>query len=492
METTHIEQSQQNISEELSLKSIAQILVQNWALFAVIFILCLLVSVSLYIFKIPFVSSGSVIVNDTRNSSLQSLTSQFTGTNALAKLNEAKKNNSPIQKNVEFLRTTDFYLKLLQQLSNKEKSLDQTLEEQAGYEQFKNLILSGKSFSDLNLDQKISAARKLDAILSLEIKSDYQINLKISSMEKSLAFFVSKNALSVIVQELKLYEQSDLEKVKSFLTQQKELSDNNIKNLNKQIVDFQSKPENLISLSADRIGDYMSELMVKKDEIRMKISENSKIIRSLSETRMTGKDSRLYGNSGRIYALKVENDLLYSKLADVQSSISRVTSQAKALPAIGMTYDELKKKSELEFQNYKQVSENLSKIDAYELALINKFQILETPEIDKVVPALSLFSLILLSLIITQALGSLIIYLRAIWDTKYITAQQTRNIVVIDSHSLDPRVIIENSKIKFRLKSDAFQADSASAQTKKLGFDFTRTSRTVNGLDQKSDSNTDE
>lgn len=487
IESAHIEQSHQSLTEELSLKNIAQILVQNWALFAVIFALLSVVSLALYNFKIPYQSTGSVIINDNKNSSLQSFTTQFTGNASATKVNEAKKANSSVQKSIEYLKTTDFYLKLIRSISENKKVTEMTMSEKAGYDKFKATILNGKKIDALNIDDQLAAVKKIDGMIKLNLQSDYEIEMVVSSLDKDLAYFVSKNSLAVVASELKRVEETDLNKVKEFLTNQKTSLDQSIQTLNKQLSDFQSKPENLISLGSNKVGDYISELMVRKNEIKMKISENNQIISSLGGG-TTRRDSALYGNSGKIQNLKIENEMLRSRLNDLQSTLGRVMGQAKSIPTASITYDELKKKSELEFQSYKQVTESLAKIDAYELSLNNKFEILETPRYDKVKPFIGVTTLLLLSLLLTQAIGSIIIYIRTIWDTKYVTAQQTRNIVVIDGHSLDPRVIIENSKIKFRLRSNSFDAEQDRESRQRLGFDFRNTkdvtsTKTVNGDD---------
>lgn len=487
IESAHIEQSHQSLTEELSLKNIAQILVQNWALFAVIFALLSIVSLGLYNFKIPYQSTGSVIINDNKNSSLQSFATQFTGNANATKVNEAKKANSSVQKSIEYLKTTDFYLKLIRSISENKKITEMTMSEKAGYDQFKATILNGKKIDALNPDDQLAAVKKIDGMIKLNLQSDYEIEMVVSSLDKDLAYFVSKNSLPVMANELKRIEETDLNKMKEFLTNQKSTLDQSIHALNKQLSDFQSKPENLISLGSNKVGDYISELMVRKNEIKMKISENNQIISSLGGG-TTRRDSALYGNSGKIQNLKIENEMLYSRLSDLQKTMDRVMGQAKSIPTASITYDELKKKSELEFQSYKQVTESLAKIDAYELSLNNKFEILESPRYDKVKPFIGIVTLLLLSLLLTQAIGSIIIYIRTIWDTKYVTAQQTRNIVVIDGHSLDPRVIIENSKIKFRLRSNSFDAEQDRESRQRLGFDFRSTkdvtnTKTVNGDD---------
>jgi hypothetical protein len=487
IESAHIEQSRQSMTEELSLKNIAQILVQNWALFAIIFATLSIVSIGIYSFKIPFQSTGSVIINDNKNSSLQSFTSQFVGNSNASKVNEAKKANSSVQKSIEYLKTTDFYLKLIRSMTESKKITEMTMSEKAGYDQFESAILNGKKIDKLSREEQMNAVKKMDGMIKLNLQSDYEIEVVVSSLDKNLAYFVSKNALPVVTDELKRIEEMDLNKVKDFLVAQKSSLDASIHALNKQLSDFQSKPENLISLGSNKVGDYISELMVRKNEIKMKISENNQFIASLGGGG-TRRDSALYGNSGKIQNFKLENEMLQSRLSDLQKTMDRVMGQAKSIPAASITYDELKKKSELEFQAYKQVTESLAKIDAHQLSLNNKFEILEMPRYDKVKPFIGIATLLFLSLLLTQAIGSIIIYIRTIWDTKYVTAQQTRNIVVIDGHSLDPRVIIENSKIKFRLRSTAFDAEQDRDSQKRLGFAFGSTkdvtsTKTVNGDD---------
>ena len=479
IESTHIEHSQRMITEELSLKNITQILIQNWPLFTLIFVSLLTISSALYLHKIPYQSTASIIINDNKNSALQSFSAQFSNSMNSSKINEAKKANSSVQKNIEYLKTSDFYIQLAKNITEKKLALEMTISEKAGLEKFKAEILSNKFFENMNLDEQMLVAKKMDAMLKINLKSDYEIEITVNSLDKNLVYFLSKNSVSFIVSELRIRELSDLNKIKNFLIQKKIILDQSIHDLNKQIADFQSRPENLISLGAAKVGDYISDLMVRKNEVRMKISENNKIISALSfQPGQPKKDSQLYGNSGRIQALKSENDMLGAKILDLQNTIDRVSSQAKHIPATTMVYDELKQKSALEFENYKQVTENLSKIDASELALVNKFEILESPRYDQIKPLISLLTLVLLSLLISQVLGSIIIYIRSIWDTKYVTAQQTRNIVVIDGHSLDPRVIIENSKIKFRLNSSSFKADHENE--KKIGFSF-KSAKIVNG-----------
>jgi hypothetical protein len=473
--SAQFENTTQQLTQDLSLKQISQVLIQNWPLFLILFCTFSLASMAIYSFKVPFVSTASVIVNDSQNSSLQSFTQNFTGT-ASMKLNEAKKSNSPMQKYLEYLKTTEFFTKLINKIETKDSSETQiSVSEKIGQQIFKKEILKSKDFKSMSADEQIVIFKSLESLLNYKIATDYELEISVASRSKELSLFLTNTALSVIAEELQRRESTELVKIQEFLRNQKASIDKELTDLNKKLADFQNKPENLISLSSkEKVGEYISELMVRKNEVRMKIAENNKVISALKPSTQK-RESQLYGNGGRVQAIQLENEMLHSKLGDIQTAIDRVTAQAKGMPAAGLVYDDIKKKSEIEMGKYKEVSESLSKTEAYQLALTNKFEILEKARIEKVKPLVSLLTLILVSFVLSQILGSLIIYVTTIWDSSLVTAQSTRNVVVIDSHTLDPRVIIENSKIKFRLRHAEFDSAKISNEethNKKIGFDL--------------------
>lgn len=469
VKTAQIENSEQSLSEELSLSHIAKILIQNWPLFVVLFIIISSALTFVYSYKVPYVATSSIIINDSKNSSLQSFASQFMGQEGILKVTEGKKANSSIQKDIEYLKTVDFYQKLLKNLSQGYDKANLSLNERHGFTAFNKTILKNKSLLALSEEDKLVAIQYLDGLLKINLSTDYEIEVTVKSMDRQMAYYIVNQTVPVIASELKDRQLNDLIKIKTFLNSQKDSLDKSISEINKKLSDFQSKPENLISLSSkDKVGEYLSELMVRKNEIRMKISENNKIINSLGGSG-NKKDSALYGHSGKIQSLKIENDMLESKLIDLQKTIGSVSYQAKAIPQAGMIYEDLKKKSDIEFQNYKNVTESLSKLEAYQLSLNNKYEVLETAQFDKVRPAIGLLTLLIIALLVSQIIGSIVIYLKSIWHTSYVTASSTRNVVVVDSHSLDPRVFIENSKIKFKLRHAAFDQQSSIHQ-RKLSF----------------------
>ncbi len=476
---TQFENRTQKLTQDLSLKQISQVLIQNWPLFLILFCCLSLISLAVFAYKVPFVSTASVIVNDSQNSSLQSFAQQFTGSTSV-KLNEAKKSNSPLQKYLEYLKTTEFYSKLINSIEDQAMQNKVSISEKIGQQKFTRDILSSRKFKDLNLDDQVAVYKMLDSLLSYKIATDYELEISTSSGSKELSLFITNTALAVISQELQKKEFNELLKIQDFLKAQKESVDHELQNLNKKMSEFQNRPENLIILSSkEKVSEYISDLMMRKNETRMKMAENNKMISYLKVESTTHRESQLYGNAGRAQALQLDNQMLTAKLKDIQTAIDRVTNQAKGIPAAGMAFDDIKKKSEIEFSKYKDISEVLSKTEAYQLSLSNKFEVLEKARFEKVKPLVSLLTLLLVSFVLSQILGSLIIYVTTIWDSSLVTAQSTRNVVVIDSHSLDPRVIIENSKIKFRLRHSEFDTNTTGRSSssegsfnKQVGFNF--------------------
>ncbi len=464
-----IENRSQELHRELSLSEITTIALRNWPLFLVLFVVTTAVGLSFYKWKNPYVAKTTIIINDNQNSQLQSFSMALAGN---AKTNEAKKANSMAQKNLEYFKTTDFLQKVLNAANNPLLNTELTLSEKAGQNIFFKQVLNDKTA--LTEDEKLKAYQKLDKMLSIKVKSDFEVEIAAANDQQELALYVSNLTTSVAFESLKQRDAFEIQEINDYVTKEKAAVDLELADLNAKMAKFSARPENLIATtSIDSIGQYLSTLKFQKNEISMKLAENNKLIQTLSSGMDQRRESQLYGNNGRIQALKMENEQLRSKLGNLQAAFDRTSSEAKGMPYAAQMYEELKKRSEMQLEKYKALSADISKVEALKIAAANKYEIFEKARIDKVVPAVSMTIILFLSVLISQVLGSLIIYLRAIWNSNIVTAESTRNVVVLDSHSLDPRVIIENSKIRFRLRHSTIEdADQENGQTKKLGFNF--------------------
>lgn len=442
--------AEQHIVEpELTVGEIIKLYMSHWRMFVVFTVILFSISSIIYVVKIPYVATTSMVFNDTQNSSLQAFSSQYFG---LSKsLQESKKGSSLLSKHIEYLKTREFFEALLAKVEERGNSPKITLEERQGYELLKSDYLS-KIVAD-KPDTKLEILQKLDKWTKATLDSDFEIKLSVSTPSRPMSLFLANTATELAGDLLKKRESEEIARVEEFMVTQKKLSDEKLAELGKQLAETQTKDESILPLaSKDKMGDYVSELLVRANELKLKMAENKKMIEYLGKGRTAQSESALYGVGGKIEALKIENSLLAGKLAQVQGSIDRLKQDAKQLPYQAQLADELRKKSELEFNRYKELSAALGKLEAAKLSIGTRFEVLDHARWENTLPQIGLVALGLLSVLLSQFFGSLIIYFRYLWNPDVVTAQASRNLVIFDNHSVDPRVIIENSKIKFSLK----------------------------------------
>ncbi|MGZ3826125.1 MAG: hypothetical protein ACXVCR_14300, partial [Bdellovibrio sp.] len=324
-----------------------------------------------------------------------------------------------------------------------------SMEEKNGFD-----ILKLNYMADLNNPAgKIEFLQRLDRWLKVQSDSDFEIKVSASTPLKSVSLFLSNAFSELAATTLKKRELNEIARVASFMEKQKQEADANLVSFSKQLADLQNKDENMLPLSSkEKMGDYVSDLLVRANETKLKISENKKMIEYLERGRNGQRDSSLYGVGGKIEALKIENSLLVEKLGQIQGSIERMKREVKELPFAAQMVEDLKRKSELEFNRYKELSTSLAKLEAQKISIDTRFEVLEQARWETTLPQIGLLSMGLLALLLSQFFGSMVIYFRYLWNPNVVTAQASRNLVIFDNHATDPRVIIENSKIKFSLK----------------------------------------
>ncbi|MGZ3773660.1 MAG: hypothetical protein ACXVCY_15140 [Pseudobdellovibrionaceae bacterium] len=439
---------EENIEPELTVGEIIKVYLSHWRMFLIFTVALFAVAVLAYVIKIPFVASSTIVINDTQNSSLQAFSNQFFGFSKT--LQESKKGSSLLSKHIEYLKTREFYEALLTHIQERGESSLITMEERNGYE-----ILKSNYMADLTTAQsKIEFLQRLDKWLKIQSDSDFEIKVSVFTPVKPVSLFLSNTVADLATTTLKNRELDEIARVATFMEQQKKEADENLTSLGKQLADLQVKDENLLPLSSkEKMGDYVSELLVRSNELSLKISENKKMIEFLGRGQIVGqKESNLYGNAGKIEALKIENSLLVEKLSQIRASIDRLRKEAKEFPFATQMIDDLKRKSELEFNRYKELSTALAKLEAQKISIDTRFEVLEIARWENTLPLISLPILGLISLLLSQVVGSIIIYFKYLWNPHVVTAQASRNLVIFDNHATDPRVIFENSKIKLSLK----------------------------------------
>lgn len=445
----------EHIEPELTVGEIIKLYLSHWRMFAVFAIVLFAISAVIYVVKIPYVATTSMVFNDTQNSSLQAFSSQFFG---LSKsLQDSKKGSSVLSKHIEYLKTREFFEALLVKINERGNSPKITLEERQGYDLLKEDYLNKISAKP---EGKIEFLQKLDKWTKATLDSDFEIKLTAATPSRPMSLFLANTATELAGDILKNRELEEINRVEDFIVEQKRSADEKLNELGHQLAAVQNKDENLLPLaSKDKIGDYVSELLVRANELKLKMAENKKLIEYLQKGRGSQKESSLYGVGGKIETLKIENSLLGGKLSQVQGSIDHLKKEVRQLPYQAQMAEDLKKKSDMEFNRYKELNAALGKVEAAKLSIGTRFEVLDRARWDSTVPQIGLVALALLSILLSQFFGSLIIYFRYLWNPDMVTAQASRNLLIFDNHSVDPRVIIENSKIKFSMKKQDSPSD---------------------------------
>ncbi|QDK44177.1 hypothetical protein DOM22_02920 [Bdellovibrio sp. ZAP7] len=437
-----------HLEPELSVGEILKLYLSHWRMFAVFTAVLFTLSVIVYVVKIPYVATTSIIFNDSQNSAVQAFSTQFFGLNK--SLQESKKGSSLLSKHIEYLKTREFFEAVLAKIPERGESGQISLEERKGFETFRDKYLAE---IDSAPENKIAVLQKLDRWTKAQLDSDFEIKIVAATPDRAMSLFLVNTVVQTADALLRQRELDEIGRVEKFMAEQKKDADEKLVTIGKELAELQNRDKSMLPLgSKDKIGDYVSELLVRSNELKLKISQNSKMISYLNKDRTPGADNSMYGVGGQIENLKNQNDILKDQLSQVQASIESLKAESRELPFQAQMAEDLKKKSELEFNRYKEVSSALAKLESLKLSIGRRFDILESARWETTVPQIGLVALALLSILISQFVGSLIIYFRYLWNPNVVTAEATRNLVVWDGHSLDPRVIIENSKIKLNLK----------------------------------------
>lgn len=418
-------------------------------LFVGLFVSLLVISLLLYIFKIPYVGKGRLLVNDAQNSPLQAFSTAYFGmTKSVA---DGKKGNTQIGKQIEVLKTREFYEELLKRIDVRGRSPSLPVEEQKAYEYIKDKYLNDAMKDEAS---RLAFIMKLDSWSQAKLESDYEIKVSFATPSKDLSMFLTNTALELSSEYLRNREMSEINEVEKFIVDQKSQVDKNIKELTEELANFQAQPENLISLtSREKMGEYLSDLMVRMNEARLKISENNRDIEFLQDGNPVEKNtgSSLYGVGGRIEALRLENKMLESRVVQIKDSVDKIGKHLKVLPVAAQMLEDKRKKSELEYLKYKELTETLAKVEAQKLSVKDRFEIIERARNDNTTPQIDLVTLCFLCMVLSLSLGLTLVYLQHLWTPMVVQKESVRNVMVFDDHNQDPRVVIENAKIKFQL-----------------------------------------
>lgn len=425
----------------VTLQDVFKVFQQHGKLYSVLGLTAVLVSVVAFTFVVPYQASGVILSHDSQNSGVQAFVESFSGLQK--SLSDGRKGNTSLTKKIEFLKSQEFSQKVAQKLTEMQKNETQLSEE---------LRVSLAEILAQGSDEQLT--RTISESLKIQLDSDFEVRVLAKHLNPKVAYGISKVATEEAQLLLKDLEASDLKKVKKFVEDQIQLNEGKLKEISKKMASYQDDDQAVLPLaSQERISEYASELIVREQELKLKIAENNKMIEILSQGKKAVRESKLYGVGGQIEGLKTQNTISRNQLRQTQVALKKIRQQTKSLPFEKLIYEDLKKRSEVEFGKYKELADVESKLSAQMISVDSKFEIFKYPELQTTQPAISLFKLLGLSAILSFLIGSAMIYLKfMLTQEEQDAVQGTRDVMVFRDHSFDPSVILENSKIRFSLQ----------------------------------------
>jgi len=141
------------------------------------------------------------------------------------------------------------------------------------------------------------------------------------------------------------------------------MADEGLHHLSIKIASIEQSSDSMATLaSKDKLSEYVSELMVRINEINLKIAENEMLIKQLKTVKISENESNLYGTVGKISILSSENDLLHSRLNQISQIIVKLKNELKSLAIQSEQADEIKKKSDIDYSRYRELTTALEKL----------------------------------------------------------------------------------------------------------------------------------
>lgn len=384
---------------------------REWKVFAALTTFWVVFAGIIYGVAVPYSSSGSLLINDAQNSSLQAFSNNLLGESKTA--TPSKKGNNLLTKHMDYMHTNEFFARVVESIQAKKDSYQGV--EAIGYQQFVKYF-----GADLDKPETVMTrvAGKMNHWAKIGLSSDFELDMGFSTPSREMTYFLSGQTMEVALQVLKEREVTELEKVTSLLQKQQSQAQEQVQSLNAQLAEFQNRPENVMTLtSKEKIGEYLSDLMVRSNETDLKIAENAKIIQFLRGNNKSSKNSIVpaYGTRSQVDSLLVENELLVERKHNLKVAIDKVLKQSQGTPEMVQMVDDLKSRAELEFNQYKEATQALAKVAVQKISVDYRFEIHEKARIETTQAAVSLASMIFLAILLAQIFGSAYVYVRFVW-----------------------------------------------------------------------------
>jgi len=393
---------------DLGLQSLALFAASRWKLALRLSAGFLIVGALSYFTVIPYSVTTTVQINDAQTSQLQAFTNNFF---ALSKTqtSTAHKTSSPSQAVSDYLDRQDTYTSFVRFLAIESTAAATNPDLESGFAALESKI-GGKLQSPL-LNWR-SAATALRKMVKLTSSNPGELVITTYGGTRDLAYFINSEYSKFAIDELMKHEEKDMEQIRSAIEKQRDVFKAEFVVKNKELIAFQSRPENVLSLaSGPNVGNYISELLVRKNEIELKISENERAIQFLGGARAAElAHSRNLGGRSQAQQLSEDNGLLHKQALAIDDSIKKFTGATNGAAEAMRMHEELQKMSDREFKNFQEANDLLSKLSVYAVSIAGKFEVEHVPEFEDSKKAASLYLVLAVAFFLAQTVFAGVVY----------------------------------------------------------------------------------
>lgn len=395
-------------SNDLGLGSLSRFAMKRWKLALRLSAGMVLLAALAYFTVIPYSISTTLQINDAQTSQLQAFTNNFFSLGK-TQASTSRKASTPSQSVSDYLDRQDTYTSFVRFLALETTKTKNDSDLAGGLAALEARV--GGSFSSpfLNWRQTAAILRKM---VKFSNTNPGELVITTYAGSRDLAYFLNSEYSKFAVEELQKHEQKEMLAIRSAITRQRDYFQQQFEVKNKELIAFQSRPENVLSLaSGANVGNYISDLLVRKNEIELKISENERGIQYLGGDRAAQlAHSRNLGGRSQAGMLVEENDLLRKQVTAINDSIKKFTGATNGAAEAMRMHEELQKTSDREFRNFQESNDLLSKIAVYAVSIAGKFELEHVPEFEDAKKAASLYLVLAVAFFLSQLIFTGIVY----------------------------------------------------------------------------------
>lgn len=356
---------------------------------------------------VPYKLRAEVLINDAQTSQLQAFSNNFF---ELSKMQTtSRRNASASARAVDTLSRPesfdDFASRLRKRFQN-----DQLAPE---VKQHASIFLDQMGSEWLTQPEALADLTQwLRSQVQLTTQGPSEIGISVRAANQSIAHLIGVEYSLFVVYRLHELEIREMNQIRSALEKQRDHFKAEFTRLNQEYIQFQTQPNNVLSLaSGDNIANYLSDLMIRKNEIELKISENLRTIEFLGGKKAAQLAmTRGLGQRSHIQHLLEGTELLKKQASVIQDSINQFTQATSGSAEVARIADELKKSSDREFKNFQESNDLLSKLGVIESAIAQKFELPRIPHLEEVKKAVAPRVIFGIGIIVAQLVFSVWVF----------------------------------------------------------------------------------